>query len=138
MAGNGDLIPLPVSYEEREGSFCVAGSSSIVAPPELFREAEVVAGWLSSVEGIGKVSAMRERRRGAPAPGTPARITTLPFVSVSCRTRNVVWLCPRPTSSRLHRPASRSEEPTLRGLCVARRVCGSLCWRRGREWGRRW
>ncbi|MEN6499240.1 MAG: beta-N-acetylhexosaminidase [Rectinema sp.] len=60
MAGNGDLIPLPVSYEEREGFFCFVGSSSIVAPPELFREAEVVAGWLSSVPGIGKVSVVRE------------------------------------------------------------------------------
>jgi len=79
MAGHGDLIPLPVSYEERDGFFHFGAETFIVAPPELFREAEVVAGWLSSVDGVGKVSAVRAEdgrkageaalRRSGGAPG---------------------------------------------------------------------
>jgi hexosaminidase len=73
MAGNGDLIPLPVSYEEKEGYFHFGRETFIAAPLELSREAGVLAAWLSSVEGIGKVSAVQE---AAPAGAGPRNTGT--------------------------------------------------------------
>jgi hexosaminidase len=71
MARNGDLVPLPVSYEEREGAFHFGSETLIVAPPGLFPEAEVLAGWLSSVGGIGKVTVVQ--KRGAEDAGPTGR-----------------------------------------------------------------
>jgi hexosaminidase len=75
MARNGDLVPLPVSYEERGGAFHFGSETFIVAPPELFPEAEVLAGWLSSIDGIGKVSVARLGEAERVAGETGARLS---------------------------------------------------------------
>jgi hypothetical protein len=93
MVGHGDLIPLPVSYEEREGVFHFGAETFIVAPPELLREAGALAAWLSSVDGIGKVSAVQAGAAPAPSgektsPSAPAGVPG----AGACRDCSVIHL----------------------------------------------
>lgn len=51
----GDIIPRPAFCEAREGVFCFEAATRIFTPAELAAEADVLAGWLGKVPGLGKM-----------------------------------------------------------------------------------
>ena len=60
-----DLVPVPVFCEAKEGVFEVGPGMNVHAPLELEKEAALLAGWLSGIEGVGLIGISR-------APAEPA------------------------------------------------------------------
>ncbi|MDQ7795804.1 MAG: family 20 glycosylhydrolase, partial [Spirochaetia bacterium] len=54
-----DLVPVPVLCEAKEGVFELGPGMSVQASAGLEKEAALLAGWLSGIEGVGQVGISR-------------------------------------------------------------------------------
>jgi N-acetyl-beta-hexosaminidase len=54
-----DLVPIPVLCEAKEGVFELGPGMSVQASAGLEKEAALLAGWLSGIEGVGQVGISR-------------------------------------------------------------------------------
>ena len=54
-----DLVPIPVLCEEKEGVFELGPGMGVEASAGLEKEAALLAGWLSGIEGVGQIGISR-------------------------------------------------------------------------------